>query len=353
MADEQEKTQEPTEKKIEDAKKEGNVPKSMDLAGFVALLIATIAVIASFSFIFSNIKDLFRYYYSFFGADLSLPRLYSIGFTSIKEILIASLPIAVIVAFAGSIGYLIQFGFIFTVKPLIPDLKKIDPIKGLKNLFSMQKLIEGIKITAKVAVSFVVGFYVFVYFTKELPLVTTFSFTHQLSWLSQKAIIIAVIMLIVFFIFAVIDTIITRYHHFKKLRMSIQEVKDELKNIIGNPEVKARIRKIQSQMSRQKMEEGIKESTSLITNPTHYAVAIAYDPKKYPVPVCMAKGADLMAQRLRELARENGVIIYEDPPLARELYRVTKIGEPIPENLWEATAKVLKFVLDAKGMDSF
>ncbi len=349
MADEQEKTEEPTSKKIEDAKKEGNVPKSMDAAGFVALLIAVLAVMVAARFIYKNLESLFVYYYSFFSVGLGERDLGALGIVSIKEILLSAVPIAAIVAIAGSLGYLFQFGFIFTVKPLIPDLKKINPIKGLKNLFSMQKFIEGLKITAKVGVSFVVGYYIFMHFVGELSTVAMFNFADQLSWLSQKAILIAAVMLVVFFAFAIIDIIITRYHHFKKLRMSKQEIKDEFKNIEGNPEVKARIRRIQQQMSKNRMLSDVQKADVIVTNPTHYAVAILYDKSKHAVPICVAKGVDFLAQKIKEEGRKHNIFIYEDKPLARELYRLVDVGSEIPQSLYQAVAQVLGFVYKAQG----
>lgn len=351
MADDQEKTEEPTSKKIEDARKEGNVPKSMDAAGFIALVVAVIVIIFFLQFILNNIAGLFPYFFSFFGKELTGPTLNAIAITSFKEILVSVLPVAIAVAIAGAIGYLMQFGLLFTTKPLTPDLKKIDPIKGTKNLFSLQKMIEGAKITAKVAVAFSAGFYVFLMFIKELPTVTLFPFFQQLEWLVEKAIFLAGVMLIIFLVFAGIDIVIVRYQHFKKLKMSKQEIKDEYKNIEGNPEVKARIRRLQQEMSRNRMMSDVPTADVVITNPTHYAVALRFDKEKEGAPVCLAKGVDHLAQKIKEIARENDVFIYEEPPLARELYKLVEIGDMIPEDLYKAVADVLSFVYKAENRE--
>jgi len=351
MADDQEKTEEPTSKKLEDAKKDGNVPKSMDAAGFIALVVAVGVVIGLLGFILGNIGKLFSYYYSFFGKDLTQADLSAIALISFKEVLISILPVAIAVAIAGGLGYLMQFGFIFSTKPLTPELKKIDPIKGAKNLFSLEKLIEGAKITAKVSVAFAAGFYVFLLFIQELPTVTMFPFFDQMDWLIEKAIFLAGVMLLIFLIFAGIDLVIVRYQYFKKLRMSKQEVKDEYKNVEGNPEVKARIRRLQHEMSRNRMMSDVPGADVVVTNPTHYAVALRFDREKEAAPVCLAKGTDLIAQKIKEIARENDVFIYEEPPLARELYKIVDIGAPIPEKLYKAVADVLSFVYKAENRE--
>ncbi|MCV6608176.1 MAG: flagellar biosynthesis protein FlhB [Campylobacterales bacterium] len=349
MADDQEKTEEPTSKKLDDAKKDGDVPKSQDMAGFFALTVATITIIAILGFVLERVANLFPYYYSFFGKPITEENLSSIATTSFMEATIAVIPLAIAVAIAGAIGYLAQFGFLFTTKPLKPDIKKIDPIKGLKNLFSMQKLIEMVKITAKVSVAFFTGSYVFLMFIEELPTVTLFPMGDQIDWLIEKAIFLAGVMLIVFLVFAVIDLVIVRYQYFKKLRMSKQDLKDEYKNVEGNPEVKARIRRLQQEMSSNRMMSDIPEADVVITNPEHYAVALRYDREKEDVPRCVAKGVDHLAQRIKEIARENNVFIYEEPPLARELYRIVDIGQEIPVELHEAIAEVLGFVYRAEN----
>lgn len=352
MADEQEKTEAPTQRKIEKAKEEGNVPKSADAAGFVALFVAVIATFALMGFMYGNISGLFEYYYSFFGKELDQKALYSIASTSFKHAIISVLPIAILVAVAGSLGYIMQFGLIFTTKPLQFDLKKIDPIKGTKNLFSMQKLIEGMKITAKVGIAFVVGFWVFLSFVKEIPLVTSFNMGDQLSWLEEKALIISIIMLIIFFVFGGLDIVLVRYHHFKRLRMSKEEIKREFKDIEGDPLVKSHIRQMQRKLSQQKMLADIPGSDATITNPEHYAVTLKFDPQKNPFPICTAKGVDHMALEIKKISRQNDVFIYEDPPLARELYKSVDVGQQIPQKLVMAVVEVFKFLVESgKGKD--
>lgn len=349
MADEMEKTEEATPKKIEDARKEGNVPKSMDAAGFVALFVAILALIFMMEYIMDKMKNLFYYHAALMGQPLGPGELVNIAVAVMKEAMLAIIPIGVIVAVAGSLGNIFQFGLLFTTKPLVPDLKKIDPIKGTKNLFSLKKLVEAVKITAKVGVAFTVGSVVFLQFISELPTVELFPFQNQMAWLAEKAIFIAAAMLLVFLVFGVIDLAIVRYQHFKSLKMSKQEIKDEYKQTEGSPEVKARIRRLQYQMANNRMMADVPGADVVVTNPTHYAVAIKYDQEENAAPMVVAKGVDFLAQKIKEIARENDVQIVENPPLARELYKLVGVGDEIPDALYQAVAEVLAYVYRIKN----
>ncbi len=344
-----EKTEEATPKKIEDAKKEGNVPKSMDMAGFVALVAAGLAMLFALTFIADMLMRIFRFSVAHFNQPMGMDSLASMGLASIRDMLIMVLPVATIVAVFGAIGYLIQFGLIFTTKPLIPDIKKIDPIKGIKNIISMQKLLDGFKITAKVGIAMAIGGWFLWGYTTELTTVHLFSLGDQLGWLYDKIIMLSLIMLLIFFVFAVVDLSIVRFFHFKKLRMSKQEVKDEFKNTEGNPEVRARIRRLQMEMSQNRMMDEVPGADAVVTNPTHYAVALRYKKGTDPAPTVVAKGADLLAQKIKEVARENGVQIVENAALARELYRLVDVGGTVPEKLYQAVAEVLAYVYRVTG----
>lgn len=344
MADDMEKTEEPTQKKIEDARKEGNVPKSMDFTGFIGLVASMLGLLGLSAFMFDGLEDQFRYYLSYVGTPLTSNTVFAIAYTFIRDMIFIVLPLSVVLVIAGVLGNLAQFGFLFTTKPLKPDLKKIDPIKGTKNLFSIKKLVEGIKITAKVSIAMIVGSIVFLAFIKELPEVGRFDFYYQLDWLIEKSIMIAGIMLMVFFVFGVIDIFIVRYQYFKQLRMSKNEIRDEYKNTEGNPEVKARIRRLQREMSNNRMMSDVPNADVVITNPTHFAVAIKYDVEIGPAPKVLAKGADNIALKIKEIAREHMIQIYESKQLARELYKKVDVGQDIPPELYGAVAEVLAYV---------
>ncbi len=344
MADDQEKTEEPTPKKIEDARKEGNVPKSQDTSGVITLFVAILAMLMLFPYMAKHMMLLFQYYFSLIGTPLDKLLMVNIAIVTIREFLLIIMPLAIAVAISGVIAALAQFGFLFTTKAIMPDFKKIDPIKGTKNLFSMKKLIEGVKITFKSFTTLGVGFVFFFYFIVELPTVALFGLADQLEWLKDKMIIIAFVMLLIIFVFAMIDIIIVRKQYFDGLKMSKQEIKDEMKNMEGDPLIKSKIRQIQMQASRKRMMAEVPNADVIITNPTHYAVAIKYDEQKSHAPIVIAKGVDNIAIQIKKIARENSVHIVQNPPLARSLYAEVDVDKPIPEVLFGAVAEVLAYV---------
>ena len=344
MADDMEKTEEPTSKKIEDARKEGNVPRSQDTSSFVTLLVAVVAVFVFLLFILNRIFYIYEYYMSLIGVPLTKNIVFEIGLISLRELVFMIIPIASVVALSGIAAGLMQFGFIYTTKPLTPDLKKIDPIKGLGKLFSMKKLIEGIKITAKVIIVFVIAFYFLIEYTKELPTVINFDIMSQMKWLAEKIIILVLIMLMIFFVLGMIDLLIVRFQYFKDLKMSKQEVKDEYKQMEGDPHIKAKIKQVQMQLAQKRMMSDLPSADVIITNPTHYSVALRYDKTRENAPRVITKGVDNIALKIREIGRDHLIQIIENPPLARQLYGAAQIDELIPENLYKAVAEVLAFV---------
>jgi flagellar biosynthetic protein FlhB len=344
MADDAEKTEEPTEKKIEDARKEGNVPKSQDASGVMTLFVALLSFLMLFPFMAKHLIILFQYYFSLLGTHLDKLYMIDIAIVTVREFLLIVMPLSIAVAISGILAAFAQFGFLFTTKTIVPDFKKIDPIKGTKNLFSMKKLIEGIKITFKSFTTLGVGFVFFFYFITELPTIALFGLADQLEWLKEKMMIIAFVMLLIIFIFAIIDVIIVRKQYFDGLKMSKQEIKDEMKNMDGDPHVKAKIRQIQMQASRKRMMNEVPNADVVITNPTHYAVAIKYDAQKSHAPIVVAKGVDHIAQQIKKVAREANVHIVQNPPLARSLYAEVELEKAIPEALFAAVAEVLAYV---------
>ena len=347
MADDQDKTEEASPKKIEDARKEGNVPKSQDAAGVITLFIAILALLMLFPYMIEKVKDLVRYYFSLIGTHLDKLFMMNVAFTTMKEFLLIVMPLSVAVAVGGIISAVSQFGFLFTTKAIEPKFSKLDPIKGIKNLISIKKLIEGMKITFKAFTTLGVGFYIFFFFIQELPTVALFGLGDQLEWLRDKAIIIALTMLFIIFIYALIDVVIVRKQYFDGLKMSKQEVKDEMKNMDGDPLIKSKIRQKQMEMASKRMLSEVPEADVVITNPTHFAVAIKYDTEKASAPIVVAKGQDKLAQKIKSIARENNVQIVQNKPLARSLYDQVEVDKQIPDALFTAVAEVLAYVYKA------
>ena len=350
MADDLEKTEEPTPKKLADAREEGNVPKSMEFSAFVILFISALIIIFYLKYVFVDLEKYFSFITSLIGRELTKNLIYEIVIKSFIYFFIILAPIMFTIMIAGVLANIFQTGFLFTLKPIMPKLEKINPIKGIKRIFSPKTVVEGIKTTLKVAVAFGVGYYLFLGFLNEIPKLALMNALEQIRWFSQKAGILIFSLMAVFLVFAIIDFIYQRYSFKKSMRMSKQEVKDEFKQTEGNPEIKAKIRQLQREMARKRMIAEVPKADVVITNPTHYAVAIRYDKEKEEAPRVVAKGIDNLAIKIKEIAREAGVMIVENPPLARELYKLVEIEEIIPPKLYKAVAEVLAFVYKAKRM---
>ena len=350
MADDLEKTEEPTSKKIEDARKEGNVAKSMEFSGFVVLFISALIIIFYLKYVSIDLEKYFAFITSLIGKELTQNLIYQIVIKSFLAFIIILAPVMFTIMIAGVLANIFQTGFLFTTKPIMPKLEKINPIKGFKRIFSAKTIIEGIKMTLKVAVAFGVGYYLFLGFLNEIPKLALMTVLEQIRWFSQKAVILIFSMMAVFLVFAIIDFIYQRYSYKKSLRMSKQEIKDEFKQTEGNPEIKAKIRQLQREMSKKRMMAEVPKADVVITNPTHYAVAIRYDKEQEEAPRVIAKGTDNLAIKIKEIAREAGVMIVENRPLARELYKSVEIEEIIPPKLYQAVAEVLAFVYKSKRM---
>jgi len=344
VADDQEKTEEPSSKKIEDARNDGNVPKSQDTSAFITLVVALAVFLAMFPWIESRTVYLYHYYHSLIGVEITKEVTLQLSIISFREVIFMVIPLALAVSVAGILANVLQTGLIFTTKPLMPDFSKIDPMKGLKNLFSIKKLVEMLKIIIKVGAILWVCYFFLLAFTKELPTVISFPLPDQLGWLKHKMIILISVILILFLVLALADLLFVRFSYFKSLRMSKQEMKDEYKQMEGDPKIKAKIRQIQMQMTKKRMMQEIPQADVIITNPTHYAIAIRYNQDKEAAPKVIAKGTDFMALRIKEIAMNYNIQIVENPPLARELYKKCNLGDIIPENLYKAVAEVLAFV---------
>ena len=349
MADDLEKTEEPTPKKIQKAREEGNVPKSMETSGFIVLFVAIVVIVFYLKYITYFFEKFYIYYTGFIGIEITKNVVFELVIKSILNFFILLAPLFGAVILAGIISNVMQFGFLFTTKPIIPKLEKINPIKGLKRLFSLKTVVEGVKTILKVSVAIGIGAWLFMKFLIEIPKLELMSFFEQLKWFEEKVLIIIFTMLAVFLVFAAIDFIYQRYSYKKSLRMSKQEIKDEFKQSEGNPEIKAKIRQLQREMAKKRMMSEVPKADVVITNPTHYAVVIRYVKTIDYAPRVIAKGVDNLALKIKEIAREHDIMIVENPPLARELYKLVEVDELIPKKLYKAVAEVLAFVYKAKG----
>ncbi|MGP1450896.1 MAG: flagellar biosynthesis protein FlhB [Wolinella sp.] len=344
MADEEEKTEEPSGKKIEKAREEGNVPKSPEVVGFFGLLTGLVLIYALFRYWTEGSGKVFTHVMPFFGHELGRNDVISLAIKLTFEYFLLVAPVFLALVIVAVISNVSQFGFLLSTKAIEPKFSKLNPVSGFKNLFSLKKLLDGALMTIKVLAAFSIGFWVFLSFIGELTTVALFPLFEQMMWLRDKAVILVAILLFFFLVMAGIDLGIKRYQYFKSLRMTKQEVKDEFKQMEGNPEIKRKIRSLMMQAAMKRMMQQLPSADVVITNPTHYAVALRYDTQKERAPRVIAKGVDHMAFRIRDVAREHGIEIVENRPLARELYKSVDVDKEIPGTLFQAVAEVLAYV---------
>ena len=340
MADE-EKTEAPSARKIEKAREEGNVLKSPDVNAFLGLVVGLVLIFLCFNFWVDGISNIFFQIYNSFNQDLTRSDAISITISLTFQILYLLAPIFGALVLTGIVANISQSGFLLTTKAIQPKLQKLNFITGIKNIISLKKLLDGFLITFKVMTAFIIAFFVFFGCMKELTTVSLFPIGDQMIWLKDKALILIAILLAFFLVMAITDYLIKRYQYFKSLRMSKQEVKDEFKNQEGDQQIKGKIRSLMFQAAKKRMMQNIPSADVVVTNPTHYAVALRYDSTKERAPRVLAKGVDFLAQRIKDIAKEHEIPIIENPPLARALYKDVDIDKEIPETLYQAMVEVL------------
>ncbi|MCX2717737.1 flagellar biosynthesis protein FlhB [Helicobacter sp. MIT 21-1697] len=347
MAADEEKTQAPSAHKIQRAREEGNVSKSPEFAGFFILLIGLGLMFLLLPFWVEGTQRIYHHINQLMLLDVDRRLLGNLMLSIGLEVFFMLAPLFLVLMITGVIANVAQFGLLLSPKAIKPKISKINPITGIKNVISLKKILDGFMITLKVFVAFIVGFAVFVSFFDELPSVSMSGLYGQIMWFRQKALILIGVLLILFFIMAVSDYLIKRYQYIKSLKMSIKEVKDEYKQYEQSPEVKAKIRQMQQKIANNRMMQEIPSASVVITNPTHYAVALRYSEKeieKGMPPILVAKGIDELAIRIKSIAREYDIKIIENPPLARELYRQLDLNQVIPHDLFAAVGQVLSEV---------
>ncbi|UTJ05964.1 flagellar biosynthesis protein FlhB [Arcobacter roscoffensis] len=346
MADEDEKTEEPTPKKIEDAKNEGNVAKSMEVTGAAILFFGSLYLLFFSSSAMFEIKKLMMYCYNLIGQEMDNTIFYSLTYSVTMATFKALAPIFILVFVLALIFNWVQFGMIVT--PIKLDLQKLDPIKGMKNVFGLKKVIEAFKLTLKLIIIMAVMVVLFL-FTGEMMLAMMDQETKGTinTMIELTGYFLAAILLIII-IFAIIDFYFTRHYYIKSLKMSKQEIKDEFKNMDGDPQVKGRIRRIQMQMAQKRMMSDVPDADVVITNPTHYAIAMKYDNSVDAAPKMIAKGIDFLAIKIKDIAKENDIPIIENPALARALFDQIEVDQQVPSEFYKTLAEIFSYVYELK-----
>ncbi len=343
-----EKTEDATPKKLEDARNEGQVAKSQDLNTAVLLLILFVCMKIFGGFMYDRIYTMFHFYYGniadVVADDFSIPRAMGVLTFGGREILITILPVLAFALVGAFVVNVVQVKWKVTAKPMMPKFSKINPINGFKRMFSKDKVVELIKSVLKVGVLFYV---VYDSLKDEWGMILGI---YQLDVMSAVRMIVDTVLNIsfkitaVFLVIAFADLLYQRWKFKDDMKMTKQEVKDEYKNSEGNPQIKGQIRRKMQEASRRRMMQSLPEADVVITNPTHLAVALKYDKELAEAPVVIAKGADYLAQKIKDTAHENHIEIVEDKPLARMLYHNVDIGAEIPPELYQTVAEILAYV---------
>lgn len=340
-----EKTEQPSQRRLDQAREEGQAARSRELSTFSVLFAGGAGLWLMGSSLSSQLIKLLRDGLTLdttlaFNDHLLLPRLYTLS----MEVLVTFLPLLLLLLVTAALSPLLLNGWIFSLKPLQPDLAKLNPIAGISRMFSINSLVELGKAIAKSLVIGGVGAWA-IWHNKDSvmmlvaePLVTALPHLGYLVWMTFVTIMGGM------FLIVLIDVPFQLWEHNKKLKMTKEEARQEARESEGDPQVKGRIRSMQREMARRRMMANIPTADVVVTNPTHYAVALSYNEKGMGAPVVVAKGSHLLAARIREIAQENNVPILEAPPLARALHKHTELGQAIPEALYNAVAEVLAYV---------
>jgi flagellar biosynthetic protein FlhB len=352
MADndkDQERTEQATPRRREEARKKGQVARSQEVAS-VAILLACLIY-----FYFDSgrlVKKMMGMVSSFLKESgtllISNNNIQSLAVDWLFEFFILIAPLLLTVLIAGLFANFIQVGFVISAEALEPKFSKIDPIKGFQKLFSLKSFAELAKNILKLSI---VGYVAYVTVASEignLPSLMDQSAGEILVYMGQISFTIILRTSWVLIVLAILDYVYQRWEYEKGLKMSRQEIKDEYKQTDGDPLIKARIRRIQREMARKRMMAQVPKADVVITNPDHIAVALQYDQLKMFAPVVVAKGTGFVAEKIKEIARESKVSVIENKPLARVLYKMVKVNEVIPENLYKAVAEVLAYVYGLK-----
>ncbi|MDP6958476.1 MAG: flagellar biosynthesis protein FlhB [Planctomycetota bacterium] len=352
MAEEQlgDKTEPATPRKRQDSREKGQVAQSKDLSSTIILLAALLGlaffgdvfiegIIASTVGVLENLHQL----------DLEQDNLLSEYGKYFGLAFMGLLPVLIVV-FVGALAInLLQVGFLLTAKPLTPDITKLDPIKGIGKLFSLRGLMRMVFGIFKLTVIGVVSAITIWQEWNSLMALFEYAFPDIVEYLIGIVFTLALRATIALLILALLDFGYQKFQHEKDLRMSKQEVKEEMKRYEGDPKIKERRKAIQRQLAMQRMMDQVPKATVVVTNPTHYSVALQYTKENMDAPIVSAKGVDELAFRIREVAMENDIPVVERPEVARALYRNGEVGAPIPLDLYQAVAEILAYVYRLKG----
>lgn len=351
-----EKTEEPTSKKLEDARKEGQVAKSKEVTSAFEMLAAFLMLRFLVEYIgtvfVGNIYNLYSRipeYAKLYDGHVQEQTFRMLFVSSLIRILQVIAPFLIVGFLVAFITNLLQVKWKITGKPLQPKFNKLNPVNGFKRIFSKNSLMELVKSVLKLTL---IGYVVYDYLKKNMPPIYQLydiSLNQGIAQIGMLVINLGIRIALFYMLIAALDFAYQKIKFKNDMKMTKQEVKDEYKNQEGDPQIKGKQRQRMMEASRRRMMQQLPEADVVITNPTHFAVAIKYEPEVYDAPYVVAKGADYLAQKIKDVAKENHIEIVENKPLARMLYANVDVGSVVPPELYQAVAEVLAFVYHLQG----
>ena len=349
-----EKTEKATPKKREKTREEGQVAKSQEISTAAMLIFGFFALSLFGMGILTSILRMFTHNHQMITAEVvgNIDQVDIAGLVAwgLMRIIIITLPMFFVTVTVGIIVNLLQVGWKVTPKVLRPKMSKLNPLKGFKRIFSLQSLVNFVKSMLKLIVVGAVVYIVLIGEIESIPMLLDMEFMQAVGYIGGLALTLGLSIGVLYVFIAILDYAYTKWKHEKDIRMSKHEVKEEYKQAEGNPQIKGKIRQKMREVSMRRMMQNVPKADVIITNPTHYAVALKYDMKSVgTVPVLVAKGVDFAAMRIKEAGKEHDIPIVENPPLARAIYADVDIDEEIPEELYIAVAEILAYVFKLKN----
>ena len=349
----QERTEQATPKKREEARKKGQVAISREVASAVILGAALIYFYFGASGLLEGIVNIMKTTFRESGNTLlTQQNIYALASSHMANVFFLIFPLLLAVFLAAFLANVFQVGFNISWEAARPKLSKINPLNGFKRLFSLRSLVELAKSIFKITVIGLIAYLVIIHEVPSLLPLAEQSVWGMLIFIGRITFKTLLITCIVMMGFALLDYLYQRWEFEKSIRMSKQEIKEEYRQTEGDPLIKSRIKRLQREIARKRMMASVPRADVVITNPTHLAVAIQYDQEQMNAPTVLAKGAGYMAEKIKEIATENKIPIVENKPVAQVLYKITNIGQTIPEDLYRAVAEILAYVyrLKEKGL---
>jgi len=349
-----EKTEKATPKKRKDAREKGQIFKSHEFSSAVLLLALFVVLRLVFPYMIDQFKGAFVRFLDIkpeFENLYSIGGLQTLGFDILMTLALIAAPITVSALVFGLSINLWQVGFLFTGETLLPKLSRLNPVEGFKKMFSLRTFAELFKSLIKVGLVTVIAYQEYMAITQQLPRLSNYTITQGAVFIGESVFNLTIRVGIGLLVLAVLDYFYQWWEYEKSLRMSKQEVKDEFKQMEGDPQIRSKVKEKQRQMGLRRMMQQVPSADVVVTNPTHYAVALKYEPSLNDAPVVVARGLDRVALKIREIAVERKVAVVENPPLAQVLYSSVEVGQSIPADLFHAVAEVLAYVYSLKEKD--